>query len=66
MDLGSALDALPLPALSPRERLCWALQMYDEGVALQRATIRRRFPGLSESEIDAKLQSWLAREDEAR
>jgi hypothetical protein len=40
--------------------------MYDEGVALQRATLRRRFPRLSEPELDAKLQSWLAREDEAR
>jgi hypothetical protein len=45
---------------SPREGCLY------EGVALQRATLRRRFPELSEAELDGKLQSWLAREDEAR
>lgn len=66
MDLGRHLDALPEPPLSARERLLAALQMYDEGVALQRSAMRRRSPELSKPELDAKLQRWLAREDEAR
>ena len=66
MDLGRSLDALPQPALSAGEKLLAALQMYDEGVALQRSAMRRRSPRLSEPELDAKLQRWLAREDEAR
>lgn len=66
MDLGQALDALPAPKLSPREKLLQALAMYDEGVAMQRLALRRRFPEHSEPEVDAKLAAWLAREDEAR
>lgn len=59
------LDALPAPGLSPREKLQQALAMYEEGVALQRLTLRRRYPELSELELEAKLRTWLAREDEA-
>jgi Rv0078B-related antitoxin len=66
MDLGRRLDALPLPALSAREKLLAALEMYDEGVALQRLVLRRRSPQLSEPELDAALQRWLARDDAAR
>jgi hypothetical protein len=66
MDLGRSLDALPRPVLSASEKLLAALQMYDEGVALQRSAMRRRSPGLIEPELDAKLQRWLTREDEAR
>lgn len=65
MDIGRALDTLPARALSPREKLLQALAMYEEGVELQRLTIRRRFPDMSELELESKLQSWLAREDEA-
>jgi hypothetical protein len=42
-----------------------ALEMYDDGVALQLLTFRRRFPELSEHELQRKLDGWLAREDEA-
>lgn len=65
MDIGRALDALPALSLSPREKLLQALAMYEEGVELQRLTLRRRYPEMRESELEAKLQSWLAREDEA-
>lgn len=66
MDLGRTLDALPAPELSPREKMLQALAMYDEGVAMQRLALRRRFPELGEPELEAKLAAWLARENEAR
>jgi hypothetical protein len=43
-----------------------ALSLYEDGVEMQRLKLRRRFPALSEREIDRELDRWLAREDEAR
>ncbi|HET7486585.1 MAG TPA: hypothetical protein VFJ85_01555 [Acidimicrobiales bacterium] len=37
-----------------------ALAMADLGVALMRQNLRRRHPGASEVEIDARLRRWLA------
>jgi hypothetical protein len=58
------LNRLPNVALTPSEKLRAALQMHDEGVAMQRQTFQRRFPNLSPEDIDQKLAAWLAREDE--
>ena len=52
-------------ATTARERLLAALEMYDEGVALQRLGLQRRHPHLSPAELEKLLQRWLAR-DEAR
>lgn len=65
MDIGAALDALPHAQLSPREKLLQALEMYEEGVEMQRLILRRRHPELTPAEIEARLLSWLARADEA-
>ncbi|MGC4067906.1 MAG: hypothetical protein QM784_25295 [Polyangiaceae bacterium] len=65
MRFEDALDRLPDAMSTPRDRLLAALAMYDEGVSMQRSSIRRRFPNLSEQEVEKRLASWLAREDEA-
>jgi len=65
MTLAEELDRLPTPPKTPREKMLEALAMYEEGVALQRLNLRRRYPDLSDEEIERKLQSWLEREDES-
>jgi len=59
-----ALDRLPDVPRRPRERLLEALDMYEEGGALQRLNFVGREPGISEEDLARKLQRWLAREDE--
>jgi hypothetical protein len=65
MQLDDALDRLADEPQSPRDKLLAALEMYDGGVAMQRLTIQRRFPDLTEAELQRKLDGWLAREDES-
>jgi hypothetical protein len=65
MRFEDALDHPPDATLTPRDKLLAALAMYDEGVAMQRLTFKRRFPELAEEELEKKLASWLAREDES-
>jgi hypothetical protein len=36
-----------------------ALEMQQEGIAMHRLTLQRRYPTCTTLEIDAKLQSWL-------
>lgn len=40
-------------------RLRAALAMFEAGVDLKRQTLRRENPGLTESEIEARLRAWL-------
>lgn len=65
MAVADALDNLPVPARTRREKMLEALALYDEGVAMQRIHFRRRYPELSAEEIERKLESWLLREDES-
>ena len=65
MLIEDALNRLTCDAQTPRDKLLAALEMYDDGVAMQRLTFQRRFPGLSEKELQRKLDNWLAREDES-
>ena len=65
MQLDDSLNRLTCDAQTPRAKLLAALEMYDDGVAMQRLTFRRRFPELTENELQRKLDGWLAREDEA-
>jgi len=65
MLLEDALDCLAGEPQSPRDKLLAALEMYEDGVAMQRLTFQRRFPELTEKELQPKLDSWLAREDES-
>lgn len=58
------LDRLPSPPLTAGEKLLQCLQMYEEGLELQAANFRRRFPQLSEAELATMMQSWLERRDE--
>ena len=62
MDFVEQLDRLESIARTPAEKLREALEMYEEGLALQKQTLRRRHPSLSEQELDDKLSAWLRRE----
>lgn len=64
MSFSSVLDRLPSPVLTPSERLLQALEMYDEGVALQLNNLRRRYPQLNATELASMLDRWLCREGE--
>ena len=44
---------------SNRTRLRQALEMADLGFFLMRESLRRRFPEVSESELDAKYAEWI-------
>lgn len=46
-------------ALAPEEKLAQALEMMSVGFGLKRASLRQRFPQLSEHEIDELLAAWL-------
>ena len=50
-------------ATPPAERAKQALACMRAGIALKLASLRARHPGESAAEIDARLLSWLARED---
>ncbi|WP_433729625.1 hypothetical protein ACQP0C_00870 [Nocardia sp. CA-129566] len=44
---------------SPGQRLRLALEMYEFGVRMQRARIRRMRPEATEVEVDEVVQDWL-------
>jgi hypothetical protein len=44
---------------TPGQRLEAALEMWEDGVALMRANLRRRMPSATEDELDAALDAWL-------
>ena len=46
-------------ALAPEEKLAQALEMMSIGFALKRASLRQRFPSLTESELDELFAAWL-------
>ncbi|MFF3226724.1 hypothetical protein ACFYV7_28285 [Nocardia suismassiliense] len=48
-----------MPEESPAQRLRLAFEMYDFGVRMQRARIRRTRPGATEAEIEEAVQDWL-------
>jgi hypothetical protein len=52
------------PPATPAEKMRACLEMYEEGLELQRLAFRRRYPTLEEPEILALLDRWLARADE--
>jgi hypothetical protein len=64
MALATSLDRLPLPPSSPAERMREAFELFEEGVAMKRQSLRRQFPAASEAELEAKLLDWLQRPEE--
>ena len=64
MPLADDLNRLACDVQTPRDKLLAALEMYDDGVAMQRLNFQRRFPDITEQELQRILDSWLAREDE--
>lgn len=56
-------DAPSSPA-TPAEKMRACLEMYEEGVELQRLAFKRRYPELDDAEVQALLDRWLARMDE--
>lgn len=63
MTLSRDLDRLPRAEGTAGERFRQALALFEDGVALERMKLRRRFPEHAESEIEKLLLAWLARED---
>jgi hypothetical protein len=66
VNLSTKLDALPGDGASPGLKILQALSLYEEGLAMYRLNLRRRFPSLSEEELARAIDRWLARQDEAR
>jgi hypothetical protein len=44
---------------SAADRLQIALDLYDDGEAMMRQNLRRRFPRATEAEIEARLTEWV-------
>ena len=42
-----------------KRRFLETMELFETAVALQRQNLRRRYPGLSEAEVDDRLQEWL-------
>lgn len=40
-------------------RLELALEMYEDGLAIQRENLQRRYPGASDDDIERELAAWL-------
>src|SRR5262249_7551347 len=53
------IDAI-MKAMDPARNLELALDLFAAGEAMMRQSLRRRFPGASEAEIQARLDAWLA------
>lgn len=51
----------PAPELlhAMARRLCTALALYESGVAMKRARLRREDPAASDAQISARLAAWL-------
>lgn len=62
MDFEAQLNRLPTDELTPGAKLLQALELYEEGVAMQRLNFQRRYPTASAVELDRLLDAWLARE----
>ena len=43
------------------ERARQTLEMMATGIRLQRITLRRRFPGATDDQIERRMRAWLAR-----
>lgn len=64
MDPLLADDIVEAHRTPPAERLRQALALMAQGIAIKRTSLRRRFPGESETEIEVRLLRWLGREDD--
>jgi Rv0078B-related antitoxin len=49
--------------VAPAQRMIDALEMWEDGVAIKRASLRRRSPDATQAEIDEALDRWLAEPD---
>ena len=51
--------------MDPAKNLRLAFDLFEAGIDMYRARLRREQPGISDAEIEAKLREWwLARPDE--
>jgi Rv0078B-related antitoxin len=65
MDLAEQLDALErLESKTPAEKLREALELYDEGLVMQRLVFARRHPEQDAEALEKRLHAWLRREGE--
>jgi len=64
-DEDSVDDSLDLEADTPRGRLLQAFEMFEFGVEMMAAKLRRQHPHASSPQIEALLEAWLAERPEA-
>lgn len=50
---------------TPAEKLREALELYDDGVEMQRLVIARRHPSWNAESLERQLIAWLRREGDA-
>lgn len=48
-----------MTALSPAGKLRIAFELHETGRRMYRQTLKRRYPGLSEAQLDAAVLKWL-------
>lgn len=46
-------------SLDARDKLALAFDLFEAGVAMMRATLRRRHPEVADAEIERRLAVWL-------
>lgn len=49
----------PIRESNVTRRFLETMELFETAMALQRQNIRRRHPGLSEDEVDDRIQAWL-------
>jgi hypothetical protein len=65
MALADHLDTLAFGGKTPAEKLREALELYDDGVEMQRLVIARRHPSWNAESLEKQLSAWLRREGDA-
>lgn len=64
MKFDAELNHLKAAPTSPAQRMCEALSLFEEGVAMQRLNLKRQHPAANGAQLESLLRAWLARSDE--
>lgn len=63
MDPFLAQDIEASRRMTPGEKLLQALDLMQLGIEMKEQQLRARYPELTDEQLDAKLQLWLARNE---
>lgn len=61
-----SFPATAAPEMTPAEALRAAFDLFEVGVGLMRRTLRRENPLVSDTEVEAMLETWLHERPGAR